>query len=237
MPTSRTTQRSPLTRDRVLRTAMDLADRNGLDALTMRALADELGVEAMSLYYHLPNKSAILDGVVEVAFDEIEREVGGFEAAAEGTGGPAWTSALRERILGARRVLLRHPWVPVVMESRATFGPTMARYVDGVVGTMRAGGLSHDLIHHSLHALGSRMYGFVQELGPDDDASTPTEPAELAAMAAIAPNLAAMLADVAHDDPDSTLGWCDDQTEFEFGLDILLEGIERRRVAHAAPAG
>ena len=238
MPTSRTTQRSPLTRDRVLRTAMDLADRDGLDALTMRALADELGVEAMSLYYHLPNKSAILDGVVEVAFDEIEREVGGFEAAGAaairaGTDALDWSAALRERILGARRVMLRHPWVPVVMESRATFGPTMARYVDGVVGLMRAGGLSHDLIHHSLHALGSRMYGFVQELG-DDDASTPTDPAELEAMAALAPNLAAMLAEVAHVDPDTTLGWCDDQEEFEFGLDILLEGIERRRVAEAA---
>ena len=231
MPTSRTAQRSPLTRERVLRTAMDLADRDGLDALTMRALADELGVEAMSLYYHLANKSAILDGVVEVAFEEIEREVGGFDAATAGADPATWTAALRERILGARRVLLRHPWVPVVMESRATFGPTMARYVDGIVGLMRAGGLSHDLIHHSLHALGSRMYGFVQELGPDDSSSTPTDPAEVEAMAALAPNLAAMLAEVAHDDPDSTLGWCDDQTEFEFGLDILLEGIERRRQA------
>jgi AcrR family transcriptional regulator len=231
MPTSRTAQRSPLTRERVLRTAMDLADRDGLDGLTMRALADELGVEAMSLYYHLPNKSAILDGVVEVAFEEIEREVGGLDAATAGADRATWTVALRERILGARRVLLRHPWVPVVMESRATFGPTMARYVDGIVGLMRAGGLSHDLIHHSLHALGSRMYGFVQELGPDDSSSTPTDPAEVEAMAALAPNLAAMLAEVAHDDPDSTLGWCDDQTEFEFGLDILLEGIERRRQA------
>lgn len=231
MPTSRTAQRSPLTRERVLRTAMDLADRDGLDALTMRALADELGVEAMSLYYHLPNKSAILDGVVEVAFEEIEREVGGLDAATAGADHETWTAALRERILGARRVLLRHPWVPVVMESRATFGPTMARYVDGIVGLMRAGGLSHDLIHHCLHALGSRMYGFVQELGPDDSSSTPTDPAEVEAMAALAPNLAAMLAEVAHDDPDSTLGWCDDQTEFEFGLDILLEGIERRRQA------
>lgn len=231
MPTSRTTQRSPLTRERVLRTAMDLADRDGLDALTMRALAEELGVEAMSLYYHLPNKSAILDGVVEVAFEEIEREVGGLDAASAGADPETWTAALRARILGARRVLLRHPWVPVVMESRATFGPTMARYVDGIVGLMRAGGLSHDLIHHSLHALGSRMYGFVQELGPDDSSSAPTDPAEVEAMAALAPNLAAMLAEVAHDDPDSTLGWCDDQTEFEFGLDILLEGIERRRQA------
>lgn len=231
MPTSRTAQRPPLTRERVLRTAMDLADRDGLDALTMRALADELGVEAMSLYYHLPNKSAILDGVVEVAFEEIEREVGDLDAAKAGADPETWTAALRERILGARRVLLRHPWVPVVMESRATFGPTMARYVDGIVGLMRAGGLSHDLIHHSLHALGSRMYGFVQELGPDDSSSTPTDPAEVEAMAALAPNLAAMLAEVAHDDPDSTLGWCDDQTEFEFGLDILLEGIERRRRA------
>jgi len=237
MPPSRTTTRPPLTRDRVLRTAMELADRNGLDALTMRGLADELDVEAMSLYHHLPNKNAILDGVVEVAFGEIEEEVGGVDAGATIEAidvAASWSAALRDRILGARRVLLRHPWVPVVMESRATFGPTMARYVDGVVGLMRAGGLSHDLIHHSLHALGSRMYGFVQELGPGDDGSTPIDPGALEAMATLAPNLAAMLAEVAHVDPDTTLGWCDDQEEFEFGLDILLEGIERRRVAEAA---
>ena len=108
----------------------------------------------------------------------------------------------------------------------------MARYVDGSVGIMHAGGVSFDLIHHALHALGSRLYGFTQELRMDGDpsgeAAAAASEAELAQMMQLAPNLAAMLAEVVHDDPDSTLGWCDDQTEFEFGLDILLDGLERR---------
>ena len=229
MPGRRLVERSPLTQDRVLESATAIADRDGIDALTMRRLADDLGVEAMSIYYHLPNKDAILDGLVERTFAEIEGEVGGFGAQAPDV---PWAQSLRARILAARRVMLRHPWVPKVMESRSTLGPTMARYVDGTVGIMHTGGLSFDLIHHALHALGSRLYGFTQELRmdgePSDEAASAASESELAQMMQLAPNLAAMLAEVVHDDPDSTLGWCDDQTEFEFGLDILLEGLERR---------
>jgi hypothetical protein len=111
----------------------------------------------------------------------------------------------------------------------------MARHVDGVVAIMRAGGLSFDLIHHCLHALGSRMYGFTQELALDDDASAAPGGEELERMRLFVPHLAEMLEQVVHDDPDSTLGWCDDQTEFEFGLDILLDGFERRRQKEATP--
>jgi AcrR family transcriptional regulator len=235
---SKAAERTPLTRERVLRTALQLADRDGIEALTMRALAEALGVEAMSLYYHLPNKNAILDGVVEEVFAEIEVEVGGFGAGGsrgERDGSSTadvsgWAPALRGRILGARRVLLRHPWAPWIMNARGAPGPNAARHVDGIVGIMHAGGLSYDLIHHGLHAIGSRIYGYVQELSDDKDAPAPVE---LAQLAAFAPNLAAMLTEVVHDDPDSTLGWCDDQTEFEFGLDLLLEGLERRRAAEA----
>src|SRR6478735_2222591 len=221
MPGRRLAERSPLTQDRVLEAATGIADRDGIDALTMRRLADDLGVEAMSIYYHLPNKDAILDGLIELAFAEIETEVGD-----TGTGG-AWQPTLRARVLGARRVMLRHPWVPTVMESRSVLVPTMARYIDGSVAIMSDGGLSYDLIHHSLHALGSRLYGFSQELTMDDGDS-PSSGEDLDRMRAFVPNLAAMLDEVVHDDPDSTLGWCDDQTEFEFGLDILLDGIARR---------
>lgn len=228
----KTAERSPLTRDRVLTVACGIADADGIDSLTMRRLADDLGVEAMSIYYHLPNKDAILDGLVELVFAEIERESGGFAPPPDVTSdaGGAWQTALRARILAARRVLLRHAWVPSVLESRSTLGPTMARYFDGTVAIMRAGGLSFDLIHHSLHALGSRMYGFSQELTMDGDAgAAPSGDDDLERMRSFVPNLAAMLEEVVHDDPDSTLGWCDDQTEFEFGLDILLDGIARRR--------
>ena len=229
MPTTRrSVARAPLTRERILLAARTLADEDGLEALTMRRLADDLGVEAMSIYHHLPNKDAILDGLVELAFGEIEDEIGGFGV----DDAIPWREALRARILGARRVMLRHRWVPVVLENRGQLGPTMARYIDGVVAVMRSGGLSHDLIHHALHALGSRMYGFTQELTLDDDAAPGAD--DLAAMRAFVPHLAEMLENVVHEADDTTLGWCDDQTEFEFGLDILLEGLERRHDTEVA---
>ncbi|MGW4928182.1 TetR/AcrR family transcriptional regulator C-terminal domain-containing protein [Agromyces sp. NPDC004153] len=220
-------RRTPLSRERVLRAAVDLADTEGIDALTVRRLAETLGVEAMSLYYHVPNKEAILDGIVDLVFTEIEGEVGGFLVPETDA---AWHDALRTRILGARRVMLRHPWAPALLDSRSGLAPTTARYVDSVVGTLRSGGLSYDLIHHAMHALGSRMFGFSQELGEDDDSG---DDADLAQLAAMVPHLAAMLAVVRHDDPDSTLGWCDDQYEFEFGLDLILDGLARKRALEA----
>lgn len=218
----RAERRAPLTRARVLQTAVDLADTAGIDALTIRRLAEQLGVEPMSLYYHVPNKEAILDGVVDLVFTEVEESTGGFAVSETDA---AWTSSLRTRILAARSVMLRHPWAPGVLDSRTDLGLTTARYVDSVVGTLRSGGLSYDLIHHAMHALGSRMFGFSQELGEPDDASA--DEAAMEQMAAHVPHLAAMLAVVRHVDPDSTLGWCDDQFEFEFGLDLILDGLER----------
>ncbi len=221
-------RRTPLTRDRVLQTAVDLADTGGISALTIRRLAEQLGVEAMSLYYHVANKEAILDGVVDLVFREIEQVVGGFEVAEPDD---SWKASLRARILGARTVMLRHPWAPAVMDTRAGIGLTQARYVDSVVGTLHSGGFSYDLIHHSMHALGSRMFGFTQELGDDNDSSGADDMAQLAEHV---PHLASMLAVVAHTDPESTLGWCDDQFEFEFGLDIVLDGLERARRREAS---
>jgi AcrR family transcriptional regulator len=223
-------RRAPLTRERVLRTAVELADTAGIEGLTVRRLAELLGVEAMSLYHHVAGKDAILDGVVDLVFREIEESVGGF-AVAEADA--AWQASLRARILGARTVMLRHPWAPGVMDTRGTLGLTQARYVDSVIGTLHAGGFSYDLIHHAMHALGSRMFGFSQELGMSDDDTT-ADNAELDAMAEHVPHLAGMLAVVAHVDPDSTLGWCDDQFEFEFGLDLILDGLERLRMRQPA---
>lgn len=218
------TGRPPLSTDRVLRTARDLADREGITAVTMRRLAEELGVEAMSLYHHTPNKQAILSGIADLVLEEAATEAG----PATGLDSPAeWKSALRSRILGSRRVMLRHPWAPAVIEAQPAATMAMARHVDAVVGVMRAGGFTYDQIHHALHALGSRQYGFTQEIG--DASGDDANEALLEQLAAVTPNLAAMLTEVAHDDPDSTLGWCDDQTEFEFGLDLLLDGLDRLR--------
>ncbi|MCB1247602.1 MAG: TetR/AcrR family transcriptional regulator C-terminal domain-containing protein [Acidimicrobiia bacterium] len=218
--------RIPLSRERVFEAAISVADNGGLEALTMRALATELDVEAMSLYYHVKNKEAILDGVVEALVTEIEDECGGFEPHA-GTGD--WKAALRTRILHARTVMLRHKWAPALIETRTTIGLGTMRYMHGIIAILRAGGFSWDLIHHTMHALGSRALGFSPELfepGAPQDQADLGELMDLAASEV--PLLVEMLSNIAHDDPDSTIGWCDDQTEFLFGVDVLLDGLEHR---------
>lgn len=224
--TTGTTQgRAPLTRDRVLRRAVEIADERGVEGLTMRRLADDLGVEAMSLYHHVKGKDGILDGAVEVVMDEVLDAVARVPEANLAEPGD-WLPAVRERILAARTVMLRHRWAPAVMEARNVLSLSAARHVDGVVALMRAGGFSWDLIHHGLHALGSRLHGFTQELGEPEGGAEETD-AMLAQIAPQIPHLVAMFSEVAHDDAGSTLGWCDDQTEFEFGLDLILDGLER----------
>ncbi|MET0735145.1 MAG: TetR family transcriptional regulator [Microbacterium sp.] len=218
-------RRTPLTRERVLRAAIDLADAEGLDALTMRRLADRLSVEAMSIYHHVRGKDAILAGALDLVFED----VGARAAAAPPLPPEQWRAVLRRRILIAREVLLLHPWAPRALETSGVMTPAFATWVDGNVGAMSGGGLSFDLIHHAMHTLGSRQFGFSQELILADSSEAKVDPEAAAAMAPLMPNVLAMLGEVAHDDPDSVIGWCDDQSEFEFALDILLEGIERRR--------
>jgi hypothetical protein len=124
--------------------------------------------------------------------------------------------------------LLRHPWAPGLLETR-TNSPAIIQHFDTLVGLMRDGGFSYDLAHHALHALGSRALGFSQEPFDPNPGDPATATAALADMADQFPNLAAMVAVIAHDDPTSTLGWCDDQTEFEFGLDLILNGLDSLR--------
>jgi AcrR family transcriptional regulator len=221
-------QRIPLSRDRVLAAAVRLADEGGIESLTMRRLAEDLGAEAMSLYYHVARKEDILDGLVDVIAREVNEAVTQIAAP---SGPDGWKAVMRRRILSARQVFLRHPWAPAVFEGRTEASLEVLRYFDGVLGLMRAGGFSYDQAHHALHALGSRAFGFTQEMfTPSDGAPPPSEAAAaFEAMAGQFPHLAGMLADVVHDDPDSTLGWCDDQAEFEFGLDLILDGLDRLR--------
>jgi AcrR family transcriptional regulator len=224
---SRTEPRTPLSRERVLRAAVAVADSGGIDALTMRRLADEVGSEAMSLYYHVANKEDLLDGIVDVVATEINEAVDRLDGPSEG---PEWKRAARQRILTARDVLLRHKWAPAVMETRTTVSPAVLRYQDGLLGLMLDGGFSYDLGHHALHALGSRAFGFTQELfDPGAGTGGPPDTAALEQMAEQLPHLVGMIAEIAHDDPDSTLGWCDDQAEFEFALDLILDGLDRLR--------
>ena len=220
--------RIPLSKERVLQAAIAVADQGGIKSLTMRKLAQDLGVEAMSLYYHVANKDQVLDGVVDVIVAEINAAVSQVIVPA---GEGAWKTEMRMRILAAREVLLQHPWAPGVIETRTTMSPSIVGYFEALLGVFRSGGFSYDLAHHALHALGSRAIGFTQELfnpedgDPDAEAST----AMLEQMASQLPNLVGMMSEISHDDPDSTLGWCDDQTEFEFGLDLILDGLDRLR--------
>lgn len=208
------TRRTPLSRDRVLRAAVALADDSGVDSLSMRKLAQELGVVPMALYKHVANKDELLDGVVDVVVGEIDPPETGVD----------WKSAVRQRILSARQTLLRHPWASRVMESRSTPTPAVLAYMDSMIGMFRAGGFSVDLTHHVMHALGSRMFGFTQELFD----STPAAPdAVLAQPAVVYPNIVEIATRADHDDESIVGPGCDDQFEFEFALDLLLDGFER----------
>ena len=150
------TVKRPLSRDLVLETAISLVDHEGLGALSMRRLGQELGVEAMSLYHHVANKEALLDGMVDAVVGELNAEVGaGGGAEAERD----WAAALRARIITARTVMLRHKWLPAVLESRTSLSAPLIAYYEGVLATLRAGGFSNDLAHHTLHALGIQGAG------------------------------------------------------------------------------
>ncbi|MFE7929258.1 zinc-binding dehydrogenase [Streptomyces sp. NPDC057456] len=146
--------RPPLSKGRVLGAAVALADEGGVDALSMRNIAQALGVVPMALYKHVANKNELLDGMIDVLMGEID-------PPADGTD---WKTTVRRRVLSARRMLLRHPWAPAVIESRtkarATPTPAVMAYLDSMIGVFRAGGFSIRLVHHAMHVMGSRLLGF-----------------------------------------------------------------------------
>lgn len=222
-----TTSRKRLSKDLVFRAAVGLADESGITAVTMRRLAEQLEVEAMSLYHHVAGKDEVLNGMVDVVVSQINDRV----AEIRPTRGRSWKTAVRQRILTAREVLLTHPWAPGVIESRSVMSPTVMRYHDSLLRLLREGGLSVSLVHHAMHAMGSRALGFTQELyAPQNGADPGMDVAAIirGQLAEEFPYITeiAVIESGGHDQ-DSTLGWCDDQVEFEFGLDLLLDGLER----------
>jgi AcrR family transcriptional regulator len=175
----------------------------------------------MSLYHHVKDKDDILDGIVDVIVGEIELSPPGAD----------WKTALRRQVIAARRVMLRHPWAPGVIESRNEPGPATMRYMEAVLANIRDGGFPLDLAHHAMHVLGSRVLGFNQDLF-DDAAANRVEPEVAALMArqlaGTYPYIAELAVAVSH---DGGLGGCDDDVEFAFGLDLILDGLERLRAA------
>lgn len=206
--------RTPLTRERILQAAVDLVDRAGLDALTMRRLGAELGVEAMSLYKHIANKDAILDGIIELVIGEIE-------IPAEGAG---WKEAMRRRAISARNVLSRHSWAIGLFETRRSRGPVVLGYLDAILGNLRSAGFSIESATHAFWLLDSYVYGHVVQ-----ETSIPISSEDQAAGSA-APTLREGRTDefphlIEIEEHALTSEYSFDN-EFEFGLDLILNGLE-----------
>ena len=214
---SKATDSKPLTSNRILRAALQLADRDGLAALSMRRIGQQLGVEAMSLYNHVRNKDDLLDGMVDCVVAEIELP----------SPGEPWREAMRRRAVSAWEMLLRHPWASGLMESRENPGPTTLRYYDAVIGCLREAGFSIALAAHAFSLLDSYIYGFALQ-----QMKLPFEnEAELAAVAQhllqrMPPEEYPHLSELTTEHVLQP-GY-DYANEFTYGLDLILGGLERR---------
>lgn len=209
-------ERRRLDRTTVVDAAIEYADAHGLDALSMRRLAESVSVSAMALYKHVSSREELLDAMVERVVEHIPSS----EA------GKAWVPALRARILAARDALGRHPWVQSAIETRASAGPAVLGYMDGLMGIMFAGGCSADLVHHAMHALSTRMWGFTRDVLPTP--AMPADPDDYAqALAAYQQQYPAIVR-MASSASGAGAG-CDTDAEFAFALDIMLESFERLR--------
>jgi AcrR family transcriptional regulator len=205
-------RRAPLSRERVLRTAIELADQGGLGSLTMRKLGQQLGVEAMSLYNHVANKDDILDGIVDLV-------VGDIDVPPAGT---YWKAAMRQRSISAHQVLLAHPWAAMLVMSRFNIGPGMTRYLDATLGRLREGGFSIEEALDAWHTLDSHLYGFtLQELNlPFGVEETQNVSASVLGQipAEQYPYVFEVITRIMQTGRDE---------DFEFGLDLVLDGLER----------
>jgi AcrR family transcriptional regulator len=217
-PRTSRARRKPLSRERVLRAAIELADADGLEALSMRKLARELGVEAMSLYNHVANKDAILDGIVEVVAAEAELPADGTE----------WKSAIRQSAIATRDMFVRHPWASGLWMSRQGGGTTRLQRADWLLRTFREAGLSEELTFQAYHVVESHILGFtVQQL------NFPYQGAELEERASRF--LARFPVDEFPDFAEHVQQHLEpregDEGGFELGLDLILDGLERLRDA------
>ena len=213
------TPREPLTRDRVIAAAFELADAEGVHALSMRKVGQRLGVEAMSLYNHVANKDDMLDGMVEAVLSEI----------AIPSPEDEWKDAMRRRASSAREVFLRHPWAMGLLESRPqNSSPQRLTYYDAVLGALRDAGFDTLLAMRAFSVLDAYIFGFIlQELSlVFDDQESLEEVGEdlMRQMADAYPHLTEVTAQV------MTEGY-DFAEEFRFGLDVIIESFEARRDA------
>jgi AcrR family transcriptional regulator len=213
--------RLPLTRELIFAAAVALADERGLEGLTMRALGEVLGVEAMSLYHYVANKDELLDGMVEVVFSEIELPTSDVD----------WKKAMRRRAISTREAIARHPWAVGPLQSRTSPGPANFRLHNAVLGCLREAGFSVENAVHAYSVQDAYIYGFAfqERILPVD---TPGELAEAAESVRRQfsvndyPHIAETISE------RITKSGYDFADEFEFGLDLILDGLEGLRSAH-----
>lgn len=221
MTESRRPPRPRLDRSKVLAEAIDLADALGLEALSMRALAARLNVVPMALYKHIADKNDLMGGIVD-------QVIGGFTLPPAGTG---WREKVRFRVLAARTEHLTHPWLGAAISASNRRTEAVLTHMNTVAGDFIEGGVSADLTHYAMHALGNRIWGYSPEAFEDADAPTvedASQPAIVEYMTARFPHVVAIAMDVASRRP---AGGCDQQGEFEFTLDLMLESFERLHAA------
>ena len=212
--TTRRTDRPTLSRERVLDGAVELTDEIGIEAFTIRRLAAALDVKPMTIYHYVPSKEQIIDGMVDIVFDQI--------------GLPAtdvdWRTSIRARCVSARSVLQRHRWAPPLMESRRTPGPATLRHHDAVLACLRGGGMSLELTAHAYAVIDSYLYGFALQ-----EANLPGGGGEIVELAG------SIITDALADYPalgEFTTEWVMRPgyhfgESFEFGLDLILDGLDR----------
>ena len=205
-----------MTRERLLRAAIALADRDGIESLSMRNLGQAVGVEAMSLYNHLRNKDDLLNGMVDAVFSEIDLP----------TSGEDWAMAMRKRAISAHQALMRHPWAIGLMESRVQPGPATLRHHDSVLRSLREAGFSIEMAAHTYSALDSYIYGFTL-----NELSLPLDNSR---------QIAEVAGNILRDNPAGEYPYLTEMAvehamkpgydygnEFEYGLDLILDGLKK----------
>ncbi len=217
-----TKRRVPLSRERVLRAAIALADEGGFESLSMRKLAKELGVEAMSLYNHVASKEDLLDGMIDLVFGEVELPTTDVD----------WKTAMRRRAISTREALGRHRWAIGRMEGRTNHGPANLSLHDAALGCLRAAGFSLEMTVHAYSVQDAYIYGFalqerdMSSVSPDDFAAeAQRQMHEYHAVLAEYPHLVEVVGGHV-----ATAGY-DYATEFVFGLDLILDALDRLRDA------
>ncbi|QIM22477.1 TetR/AcrR family transcriptional regulator [Phycicoccus sp. HDW14] len=212
------TPRVPLNRSRVLADAVALADGEGADAVSMRRLADRLGVVPMALYKHVGGKDDLVDGMVDAVLGEV--------VAARPADGD-WRAAVRATLLSARAAVQRHPWARRAIETRTVRTPAVLGHMEAVTRLLLDAGFTPDLAHHAMHALGNRIWGFSPELFDEDARGAPRARTTPQPNPADYPSIIAVSVEARRRRPDAT--GCDEDFEFTFALDLLLDALDRLR--------